>query len=315
MPLPIVPSPEDPDRRRFIRTLLQAAGIGLAAGVAPCLELDPRRVWAGAAAPELAVRRGKDIPALVRETLEALGGIGRFVKPGETVVLKPNIGWDRTVELAANTHPLVVKTVAELCLAAGARQVRVFDRTCNDPRRCYVQSGIQAAIESIDSDRARIEQIDRRAFQDLDIAAGKHLTRWSFYKPALEADRLINLPIAKHHSISTVTVGMKNLMGVIGGNRGVLHRDIAEALVDINTVIHSDLTLVDATRVLVANGPQGGRIEDVRVLDTLAASPDIVAADAFGATLLGRRPEEIPSIVAAARRGLGSMDLERVRKV
>lgn len=309
------PAPADPDRRRFIRSLLQTAALGLAAGTVPILNLGPGRSWAAAPPSELAVRRGQDIPALVRETLEALGGIGRFVKAGETVVLKPNIGWDRTVELAANTHPLVVKTVAELCLDAGARQVTVFDRTCNDPRRCYVQSGIQAAMEALGSDRARIEHMDRRAFRELDIAKGVHLTRWSFYGPALDADRLINLPIAKHHSISTVTVGMKNLMGVIGGNRGMLHRDIAEALADINSVIHADLTLVDATRVLVANGPQGGCLEDVRVLNTLAASPDIVVADAFGATLLGRRPQEIPSIVAGARRGLGTMDLDQVRKV
>jgi len=307
--------PLDPDRRRFIRALLQTAACGLAAGSVPILALRPTNALASAPAPELAVRRGSDIPALVRETLGALGGIGRFVKAGETVVLKPNIGWDRTVELAANTHPLVVKTVAELCLEAGARQVTVFDRTCNDPRRCYVESGIQAAVESLASDRVRIEHIDRRAFQEIAIEKGVHLTRWSFYRPALEADRLINLPIAKHHSISTVTLGMKNLMGVIGGNRGELHRNIAEALVDINSVIHSDLTLVDATRVLVANGPQGGRREDVRILDTLVASPDIVAADAFGATLLGQRPEEIATIVAAAQRGLGVMDLTRVKRV
>ncbi len=304
----------DPDRRRFMRTLLQAAVCSLTAGAIPVLSL-PTQGWADLPPPELAVRRGGDIPALVRETLLALGGIGRFVKAGETVVLKPNIGWDRSVEFAANTHPLVVKTVAELCLEAGAKQVTVFDRTCNDPRRCYVQSGIQAAIEGLDSAQVRIEHIDRRAFQEIDIQKGVHLTRWSFYKPALEADRLINLPIAKHHSISTVTLGMKNLMGVIGGNRGELHRNIAEALTDINSVVHSDLTLVDATRVLVANGPQGGRLEDVKVLNTLVASPDIVAADAFGATLLGQRPEEIATIVAAARRGLGVMDLQQVKKV
>jgi uncharacterized protein (DUF362 family) len=261
------------------------------------------------------VRKGKDVPAIVRAAITALGGMGAFVKAGEVVVVKPNIGWDRTVELAANTHPLVVRPVVELCLEAGAKKVLVFDRTCNDPRRCYVQSGIAAAVEGLKSAKVSMEQIDRRAFIDVDIKGGIDQQRWSFYQPALGADRFINLPIAKHHSISTITVGMKNVMGVIGGNRGTMHRNIAEALADINTIIRSDLTIVDATRILVANGPQGGRLEDVKILDTIIASPDIVAADAYSATLFGLQPHDIASIVAGAKRGLGTLDLQKVRMV
>lgn len=302
------------DRREFVRRSLHAALATAALGAVPVLEFWP--LPAGAAeVPSLAVRKGTDIPRLVRQTVGALGGMGRFVKQGETVVVKPNIGWDRTVELAANTHPLVVRTVVELCLEAGAAKVRVFDRTCNDPRRCYRQSGIEAAVQAVESDRVAVEHMDRRAYQEVDIRDGAELRRWSFYRPALEADRFINLPIAKHHSISTLTLGMKNVMGVIGGNRGVLHRKIAASLADINTVVHSDLTLVDATRILVANGPQGGRPEDVRVRDTLIASPDIVAADSYAATLFGHRPEEIATIAEGAKRGLGMMDLNRVKMV
>ncbi len=304
----------DMDRRTFVRKTVQTALAAAALGSVPVLEFVPSAA-AAAETPPLAVRTGKEIPTLVREALAALGGMGRFVRPGETVVVKPNIGWDRTVELAANTHPAVVRAVVEHCLEAGAKKVLVFDRSANDPRRCYVQSGIQEAVESLRSERVSMEHLDRRAFLDLDIKGGRELTRWSFYKPALEAERFINLPIAKHHSISTVTLGMKNVMGVIGGNRGMLHRNIADALADINSVVRSDLTLVDATRILVANGPQGGRPEDVRVLDTLIASPDIVAADAYAATLFGHRPEAIPTIVAGAARGLGTMDLQKVRKV
>lgn len=302
------------DRREFMRRSLRTALAATAVGSVPAFDLWPLQAL-GAEAPPLAVRKGKDIPEVVRAAVAALGGMGRFVKTGETIVVKPNIGWDRTVELAANTHPLVVRTVVELCLEAGAKQVRVFDRTCNDPRRCYVQSGIQEAVEALRSERVAVEQMDRRAYQDLDIRGGRELTRWSFYRPALDADRFINLPIAKHHSISTLTLGMKNVMGVIGGNRGVLHKRIDEALADINSVVASDLTLIDATRILVANGPQGGRTEDVRVLDTIIASPDIVAADSYAATLFGLKPQAIPSIVAGAARGLGTMDLDRVRMV
>jgi len=301
------------DRRTFIRRTVQAA-IAAAAGGLPALDLLSLPAQA-AQAPPLAVRKGQDIPLLVRETISALGGIQNFVKPGEVVVVKPNIGWDRTVELAANTHPGVVKTLVQLCLEAGAKQVRIFDRTCNDERRCYTQSGIRSAVESIRSERVSLEYMDRRAYKELNIKGGQAFDRWEFYMPVIEADRLINVPIAKHHSISQLTLGMKNLMGVIGGNRGRLHHNIAESLSDIASVIHSDLTVVDATRILTANGPQGGRLQDVRDLDTLVASPDIVAADAYATTLFGLSPEQVPTVVAAARRGLGVMDLKQVRMV
>mgnify|MGYP001824612712 CR=1 FL=1 len=301
------------DRRTFIRRTVQTA-IAAAAGGLPVLDLLAMPVQAGQA-PPLAVRKGQDIPFLVRETVNALGGVENFVKQGDVVVVKPNIGWDRTVELAANTHPEVVKTLVQLCLEAGAKQVRIFDRTCNDERRCYMQSGIRPALEAIRSDRVSIEYIDRRSFKELAIKGGRAFDRWEFYLPVIEADRLINVPIAKHHSISRLTLGMKNLMGVIGGNRGRLHHDIAESLSDIASVIHSDLTVVDATRILTANGPQGGRLQDVRKLDTLIASPDIVAADAYAATLFGLSPTQVPTVVAAARRGLGVMDLNQVRMV
>lgn len=302
------------DRREFIRSTLQLAIAAATSGGIPSLNLTALAA-PPPLTPPLAVRKGKDIPATLRAAVLALGGMGAFVKAGEVVVVKPNIGWDRTVDLAANTHPLVVRTVVELCLEAGAKKVLVFDRTCNDPRRCYTESGIAAAVEGLHSAKVSMEQIDRRAFIDLDIKGGVDQQRWSFYQPAIAADRFINLPIAKHHSISTVTVGMKNVMGVIGGNRGALHRNIAEALADINTIIRSDLTIVDATRILVANGPQGGRPEDVKVLDTIIASPDIVAADAYSATLFGLHPTAIPSIVAGAKRGLGTLDLQKVRMV
>jgi len=301
------------DRRTFIRRTVQTA-IAAAAGGLPVLDLLSMPVQAGQA-PPLAVRKGQNIPLLVRETINALGGVENFVKQGDVVVVKPNIGWDRTVELAANTHPEVVKTLVQLCLEAGAKQVRIFDRTCNDERRCYMQSGIRPALEAIRSDRVSIEYIDRRSFKELAIKGGRAFDRWEFYLPVIEADRLINVPIAKHHSISRLTLGMKNLMGVIGGNRGRLHHDIAESLSDIASVIHSDLTVVDATRILTANGPQGGRLQDVRKLDTLIASPDIVAADAYAATLFGLSPTQVPTVVAAARRGLGVMDLNQVRMV
>lgn len=302
------------DRRSFIRSSLASTLAASSLGALPILDLLALPA-AAAVAPVLAVRQGSDISTLVGETIAALGGMESFVQRGDTVVIKPNIGWDRTAEQAANTHPEVVRTLVEHCLEAGASRVLLFDRTCNDARRCYTQSGIREAIDNLDSDRVRLDYMDRRAYQSMLIRGGKAFERWEFYRPALEADCYINVPVAKHHSISRLTLAMKNTMGVIGGNRGRLHHDIAEALADINSVIHSTLTVVDATRILVANGPSGGRLKDVRTTETLIATPDIVAADAFAATLFGLQPDEISSVVAGARRGLGTMDLTQVRRV
>lgn len=264
---------------------------------------------------DLVAVKGGEPDVMFDRGITSFGGMEKFVPKGSKVVVKPNIGWDRTVELAANTHPEVVTTLVELCLDAGAKQVRIFDRTCNDERRCYTQSGIRSAVEGLKSDRVSLEYMDRRAYKELAIKGGKAFDRWEFYMPVIEADRLINVPIAKHHSISKLTLGMKNLMGVIGGNRGRLHHQIAESLADIASVIHTDLTVIDATRILVANGPQGGRTEDVRNTETLIASPDMVAADAYATTLFGLKPEDVSTVVAAAQRGLGVMDLKQVRMV
>lgn len=300
------------DRRQFIRAAFNTALGVTVVGSLPLIDLFSLPALA-AEAPLVALRKGENIPLLVQETLSILGGIEGFVKPGDKVVVKPNIGWDRTMEQGANTHPEVVKAVIEHCLEAGASRVQVFDNPCNDPRRCYVNSGIQTAVESLRSDRAQIEHMDRRAYQEVTIRQARELNSWEFYRPAVESDCFINLPVAKNHSISVLTLGMKNIMGVIGGNRGRLHRRIGEAVTDINMVVHSNLTIIDATRIMLANGPQGGRLSDVEWRNTLIASSDIVAADSVAASLFGYRPEQIPTIVAGAQRGLGVMDLERMQ--
>ena len=249
------------DRRTFIRRTVQTA-IAAAAGGLPVLDLLSMPAQA-AQAPPLAVRKGQDIPLLVRETISALDGMENFVRQGDVVVVKPNIGWDRTVELAANTHPEVVKALVQLCLEAGAKQVRIFDRTCNDERRCYMQSGIRPAVESIRSDRVSIEYIDRRSFKELAINGGRAFDRWEFYLPVIEADRLINVPIAKHHSISRLTLGMKNLMGVVW-DRGYWHRnDLHQCIADFAGYRRPDLNVVGAYRVMLRNGPRGISFEEI----------------------------------------------------
>jgi uncharacterized protein (DUF362 family) len=225
------------------------------------------------------------------------------------------MAWDRSPAQAANTHPFVVKALVEQSLDAGAKKIMVFDRTCNEQRRCYVNSGIQQAMESIKDKRLKYFHPDQRKFVPVDIKRGKAVSRLEIYKDALEADTYINVPVAKHHSLSRLTLGLKNSMGVLGGNRGNMHHNLGQKLADLATVIRPKLTVIDATRILLRNGPQGGDTDDVRIMDTVIASADPVASDAYATTLFGLQPEKIESTVAAYKHGLGEMDLAKVNIV
>ncbi|WP_306534176.1 DUF362 domain-containing protein [Geobacter sp.] len=288
------------DRRAFLKL------VGLSSVFA---EGAFRGLWA-VEQPTVAVAEGKEYGRTTRNAVNLLGGMRRFVKPGDVVVIKPNMGWDRTPAQGANTHPLVVRALAEEAIAAGAKRVKVFDRTCNDERRCYVQSGMSEALKGLRA--VELKFIENERFRKVTIN-GKALREWELYGEALSADVFINVPVAKHHGLTRLTLGLKNVMGVMGGNRGGTHRHIEEALADINGVVKSHLTVIDATRILTDHGPQGGDLKDVKVLNMVIASTDIVAADAYATTLFGLKPADIAVTVAAHRRGLGEMNLNRVR--
>lgn len=291
------------NRRDFIKSA------GTLALMAPALV---REALAAKDKPLVAVAEGIDYTVITRKVINAVGGMKSFVKAGDVVVVKPNMGWDRPAELAANTHPLVVRTIAEECLAAGARKVKVFDNTCNDARRCYVNSGIENALKGIKN--VECKHIEPERFKKM-VMNGSFLKEWELYDEALSANVYINVPVAKHHSLSKLTLGLKNIMGIMGGNRGFIHRNLETALADVNSYFKSHLTVIDATRILTAHGPQGGNISDVKVLNKLIASTDIVAADAFATTLFGMKPSDIPVTVAAYKRGLGEMNLDRIKVV
>ncbi len=270
------------------------------------------RDLSAAETPVLAVAEGKDYSAITVKAIGALGGMKRFVRRGDTVVVKPNIGWDRSPEQAANTHPLVVRAVVEECIRAGAGKVKVFDRPCNDERRCYVNSGISAALR--DLKKVELKFIEDERFRKVAIN-GNVLREWELYGEALSANVFINVPVAKHHGLTGLSLAIKNVMGVMGGNRGKIHRNIGPALADINGMLKSHLVLIDATRILTNHGPQGGDPRDVRVLNKVIASTDIVAADAYATTLFGLKPADISTTVAAYKKGLGEMNLNKVRIV
>jgi uncharacterized protein (DUF362 family) len=280
------------------------------AGALAALALAPLVAAAPAARPDLAVAHGASPERIVRAAVDALGGIRRFIAKGDVVVVKPNIGWDRKPEQAATTNPMVVATLVKLCLEAGAAKVKVFDRTCNDPRRCYVQSGIEAAARSAG---AEVSFVDERRFREVKIPNGVAIQSWPIYIDLLEADKVISAPIAKHHGLARLTLAHKNWMGVMGENRGRIHQRLDETLVDITTVIKPCFTVLDAVRILTAHGPQGGSLADVKQLDTVIAGVDQVAIDAYGTTLFGLTGADIGYIREGARRGLGVMDLARLR--
>ncbi len=301
------------DRREFLRLA------GIAAGIA-ALPASVSRLGA-AADPQVpvAMARGGSHGGNAEKAVAALGGMKAFVSRGDVVVVKPNIGWDRTPEQAANTHPDVVVAVASMCLAAGAKSVRVFDRTCNEARRCYASSGIQEAVERFAkkngvADALRVYHVEGRKFVRTEIKGALALSSWELYRDVLEADKLVNVPIAKHHSLSDVTLGMKNLMGVMGGNRGQIHFRIPECLVDVNRRLPSHLTVIDASRVLLRNGPSGGDLADVQNFGAAFASGNVVAADVAAAeAVFGLKAESVAHLRKALESGLGISSPSQVR--
>lgn len=289
------------NRRRFIKES--------AATAAACSFLYAPSSLKAQAEPDIVVVKNASPAQLVRKAVEQLGGIERFVKKGDQVFLKPNIAWDRMPEQAATTNPEAVAEIVKLCKKAGAKRVLVIDRTCNQARRCYRNSQIENAASKAG---ATVRHIIDARFETLEIPNGKFVKSWDVYRDALESDVMINMPIAKTHGISKVTLGMKNLMGVLGGNRGALHRNFHEKIVDINTAIVPDLTIIDAYRILTANGPSGGNLEDVKLTKTVIAGTNQVSVDACAVGLFDMTPQDVEFLVNAHERGMGEIDLEQL---
>jgi uncharacterized protein (DUF362 family) len=259
--------------------------------------------------PQLVMVQGDSPAAIAKEAMAALGGMKSFVTRADKVMIKPNIGWDRTPELAACTNPEVVKTLVELCFDAGAKEVIVMDHTINQAQRCYARSGIAEAAKAAG---AKVPFVNTFRLKKMALQ-GEWLKEWEVFTDFVEADKLINVPIAKQHSLSRLTMGMKNWLGAIGGSRNQLHQRIDEAMVDLAAFFKPELTVLDAYRILVRNGPQGGRLSDVKLQKTVIASVDPAAVDALGATLFGIKPQDLPYLEIARKRGLGEIDLEKIR--
>jgi len=260
--------------------------------------------------PQLTVVQNGEPRALVQKALENLGGIGRFVSRQDVVVLKPNIAWDRIPEQAANTNPDVVAEVVRQCWQAGAKRVIVTDVSCNEPRRCFHRSGIQAAALA---EHAEVILPDPELFREVDMG-GVVLKSWPVFTPFLEADKIFNLPIAKHHVLTGATLGMKNWYGILGGERNRLHQQIHQSLADLASFMLPTLTIMDCYRVLLRNGPTGGNLEDVALKKTIVAGTDPVAIDAYAAKAWWNLDAaQMPYLEMAAARGLGTVEFEKLQ--
>jgi uncharacterized protein (DUF362 family) len=314
-----------PDRRAILRRLLWLGGLGATgAELGAWLQTRSHRpeqeppnsvrqdhtVASNPSLPEMVVVQGDDPGLAARKAIEELGGIRRFVSRGDVVVIKPNASWDRTPEQAANTNPRVLAEVCRLCADAGARQVIVTDVSINDARLCFARSGLGAAAAGAG---AIVVLPEERLFRDVDLR-GEVLRSWPVLQPFLQADKVINIPIAKHHSLPGVTLGMKSWYGILGGPRHQLHQRIHESLVDLADFMRPSLTLIDAYRVLLRNGPGGGNLADVMRAKTVVAGTDPVAVDAYVAkSYWGLDWHTLHYLKMASDRHLGQLDLESVR--
>ena len=285
------------DRRKFLKSTAFIAGAGLIARKSnlTAAESDPTVVMIKNGSPR----------EMASKAFEMLGGVSTFIKKGDYVMIKPNMSWDRRPEYAATTNPELVAAVVTICLKAGANKVLIVDHTCNDARRSYKNSGIQDMAGEAGAD---VRFIRESHYVNTDIPNGTAINRWLIHREVFKVDKLINMPILKHHSLSGLTIGFKNMMGLIGGNRGRIHRPFAESIVDLNRVIIPDLTIVDAIRVLRRNGPSGGNLKDVDELNTVIAGTDRVLVDAWSARLFGKDPESLEYLKLAHSSGMGEID-------
>lgn len=301
------------NRRDFFRASLLA---GVAAGAEWTLS-DFRKIMAetphpslGPAPYDLVAVKGSDPVEMFEKGIASLGGMTAFVKKGETVVVKPNIGWDVSPERAANTNPALVKRIVKQCYDAGAKQVYVFDNTCDNWIKCYSNSGIEKAVK--DAGGKMVPGNSEANYQEVEVKGGKKLKKAKVHELILSSDVFINVPILKSHSSTQLTLSMKNLMGIVW-DRVYWHRnDLNQCIVDFTSVRKPDLNIVDAYRVMTKRGPRGVSVEDVEAMNSLVISKDIVAADAASAKIFGIEPGTIAHIKQAADAGLGVMDLTRL---
>jgi len=299
-------------RRESIRRLLRWSGCVTLAGAVRWPSFAAPNAWATTAQKGFIIEGhgqtdGFSVKELTKKVFEAAGGIQRFVSRGDVVAIKPNISWARHPRFAATTNPDVLSAVIELCQEAGASRVRIADNTIHDARRCFALTGAGKVAKETGADLV----YPRSSLMKKMKLRGNRLDVWPVFIPLVEADKVINLPVAKHHSLCALTLGMKNWIGGVDGSRWSLHQDIHQSIVDLAQFFKPEVTLIDAIRIMTQSGPSGGSMDDVTFKNTLILSNDPVAADARASMLFGLKPERVGYIHLAQKSGLGIYDFSK----
>lgn len=296
-------------RRDFLK---QGITVGFVAGTV--FTIDPsRKLMASPNQSEydMIAIRGGEAGAMFDRGIEEFGGMKRFVKKGQSVVVKPNIGWDASPERAANTNPELVKRIVQHCLIAGASTVYVFDHTCNEWNKCYTNSKIEAAVK--EAGGKMVMGNSEKYYQDVEVSGGIKLKKAKVHELILSSDVFINVPVLKNHGGANMTITMKNLMGIVW-DRGYWHsNDLHQCIADFAAWRKPDLNIVDAYRVMKRNGPRGVSVEDVVTMKAQIIATDMVAADAAACKLFGKEPGEVAHIGLAEKAGVGTSNLESLR--
>jgi len=310
--------PPAEDRRDFLKRIAAAGAIVAGSGAA-ALWLNGREVKEDPGLPKLkkyavelpestprmAISRGSDARTMLTAAIDRVGGIHRYVQKGDVVLLKPNVAFDRPPTLGATTSPEVVGCMVALCRQAGADRIIVTDNPINNPEGSFLKSRIRRATEE---NGGEVLLPLARHFQEIEVG-GNILKTWEFFlEPFLHATKVIGLPTAKDHNLSHASLTMKNWYGFLGGGRNRFHQSIDAVIADLGGLITPTLVVLDATRLLMRNGPTGGSPADVKPGNTIAVGIDQVAMDAFGFHLLGKDPEKAPYLKLAEARGLGVRD-------
>ena len=301
-------------RRDFLKTSM-VAGAALSLNFEGLQAALSNRTLTVEEAPDLVAVMGGEPEAMLDKALETLGGIGNYVKKGQKVVIKPNIGWDRTPELAGNTNPDLIKALVKRCLGAGAEKVTVFDHTCDNWQKCYASSGIADAVK--EAGGVIVPANDEQYYKEVSIPGGVTLKKAKIHEALLEADVWFNVPILKNHGGAKLSCAMKNMMGIVWDRRYFHQQDLQQCIADICTWQKKPaLHIVDAYRMMFQNGPQGRSAADVATLKSLIVSPNIIAADTASLALFNQVEKLDMAAVTHITKGealhLGSTDLKKI---
>jgi len=256
----------------------------------------------------ISIVTGSDRKATLSAAIKLLGGIERFVRPGQTVAIKPNVAFASPPVLGATTNPDLVAELVKLCYAAGAAKVIVTDNPINDPASCFALTGIGRAAAA---EGAKVIHPKDRLFRPTTLEKGRLIRNWPLYfEPFARADRLFGVAPVKHHHRSGASMTMKNFYGLLGGRRNIFHQEINTIIAELAMMVKPTLVVLDGTEVMMTNGPTGGSLSDLSRKNTMIASTDMVAADSVGCGLLGLRVSDLPYLAKARDAGAGTTDVE-----